>query len=157
MSFNPDKSHTLTLSLQNDHLANPPINFLHNPLEEVESLKCLGLTMSYNLSWANHRVVLHTSPESRLSLLPTGGRAQPVVVLVSPKTLAFLINLTFFAFHFTKICGLCSNLSSVKHHLVVSTSLNILLLSETQLSSYVLVNYSLHIPNCNLYSSFHFK
>ena len=37
MSFNPDKSHTLTISPQKDHPANPPIYFLNNPLEEVQS------------------------------------------------------------------------------------------------------------------------
>ena len=34
VSFNPDKSHTLTVSLQKDCLANSPIYTL-NPLEEV--------------------------------------------------------------------------------------------------------------------------
>ena len=54
MSFNPDKSHTLTISLWKDHLKNPPINFLGSPLEEVQSFKLLGLTISHDLSWANH-------------------------------------------------------------------------------------------------------
>ena len=50
MSFIPDKSHTLTISLQKDHLATPPIYFLNNPLEEVQSLKFLGPTISHDLS-----------------------------------------------------------------------------------------------------------
>ena len=60
MSFNPDKSHTLTISLQKEHLANPPIHFLNNPLEEVQSLKLLvnGLTISTDLSMANHILML---------------------------------------------------------------------------------------------------
>ena len=33
MSFNLHKSHTLSISLQKDHLANPPIYFLNNHLE----------------------------------------------------------------------------------------------------------------------------
>jgi len=39
MSFNPGKSHTLTISLQKDCLANSPIHFLNNHLEEVQSVK----------------------------------------------------------------------------------------------------------------------
>ena len=48
MSFNHDKSHILTISLQKDHLANP-IYFLNNPLEEVQSPKLLGLTIGRDL------------------------------------------------------------------------------------------------------------
>ena len=54
MSFNQDKSQTLTLSLQNNRLANNPIYFLNKPLEDVKSLKCLDLTISHDLSWADH-------------------------------------------------------------------------------------------------------
>ena len=54
MSFNPDKSHTLMLSLRKDHMANPPIYLLSNPLEEVQSLKLLDFTIGHDLSWANH-------------------------------------------------------------------------------------------------------
>ena len=50
MSFNPDKSQTLTLSLRKDHLENPPIYFLNNPLEGVLSFKLLGLTICHDLS-----------------------------------------------------------------------------------------------------------
>ena len=46
MSFNPEQSHTLTISLQKDHTANPPIYFLNNPLKEDKSLKLKGLTIS---------------------------------------------------------------------------------------------------------------
>ena len=54
MSFNPDKSHTLTMSLRKDRLENPPIHFLNNPLEEVLSFKLLGLTICHDLSWEIH-------------------------------------------------------------------------------------------------------
>ncbi len=54
MSFNPDKSHTLTMSLRKDRLENPPIHFLNNPLEEVLSFKLLGLTICHDLSWESH-------------------------------------------------------------------------------------------------------
>ena len=53
MPFNSDKSRTLTISLQKDHLANP-LFFLHNPLEKIQSLKLMGFTISHDLSWANH-------------------------------------------------------------------------------------------------------
>ena len=52
MSFNPDKSHILTFSLRKDHLANSPIYFLNNPLQE--SFKLLGLTIRHDLSWAKY-------------------------------------------------------------------------------------------------------
>ena len=44
MSFNPEKSHTLTHSLRKDRSASPPIYFLNNCLKEVQSLKLFGLT-----------------------------------------------------------------------------------------------------------------
>ena len=53
MSFNPDKYHTLTLSLQKDCMSNLPIYFLSNPLEG-HSLILVGLTVSRDLSWANN-------------------------------------------------------------------------------------------------------
>ena len=57
MSFNPDKSQTLTVSLRKDHLKPPPpppIDFLNNPLEEVRSFNLLGLTICHDLSWESH-------------------------------------------------------------------------------------------------------
>ena len=47
--LNANKSHTLTLSLRKDHLANPSIDLLNKPFE-VESLKPLTFTRSYDLS-----------------------------------------------------------------------------------------------------------
>jgi len=50
-SFNPDKSHTLTMSLQKDCLEHPPPHLLlNNPLEEILSFKLLGLTICHDLS-----------------------------------------------------------------------------------------------------------
>ncbi len=54
MSFNPHKSHTRPIALRKDCLANPHIYFLNNLLEELQSFKLLGLTISHYLSWANH-------------------------------------------------------------------------------------------------------
>ena len=67
MSFNPDKSHTLTISLKKHHMANPPIYFLNNPLEEVKSLKCLGLAISRDLCLEKPHLKV-----SLQSQLPTG-------------------------------------------------------------------------------------
>ena len=50
MSFNPDKSHTFTLSFRKDRLEKTPIHFLTNPLEEALSFKLLGLTICHDLS-----------------------------------------------------------------------------------------------------------
>ena len=58
MSFHTDKSHTFILSLWKDHLVNPSIYFLNKPLEELQSLQLLGLTISYDISWANHRSMI---------------------------------------------------------------------------------------------------
>ena len=69
MSFNPDKSHTLAVSLRKDHLANPPIYFLYNPLEAVQSFKLLGLSISHSLSWANHISKLASKISCRLGIL----------------------------------------------------------------------------------------
>ena len=55
MSFNPDKSHTLTMFLRKDRLDPPtPICFLNNALEEVLSFKLLGLSICPDLSWERH-------------------------------------------------------------------------------------------------------
>ena len=69
MSFNPDKSHTLTLSLRKDCLENPPIHFLNNPLEEVLSFKLLGLTICYDLFWESHISNLASKASPRLGIL----------------------------------------------------------------------------------------
>ena len=54
MSFNPDKSHTLTVSLRKDCLETPSIYFHNNPLEEVLSFKLMGLTICHDLFWESH-------------------------------------------------------------------------------------------------------
>ena len=69
MSFNPDKSHTLTMSLRKDHLEIPPIYFLNNPLEEVLSFKLLGLTICHDLSWESHISNLASKASRRLGIL----------------------------------------------------------------------------------------
>uniref|UniRef100_A0A8C4Q7D4 Uncharacterized protein n=1 Tax=Eptatretus burgeri TaxID=7764 RepID=A0A8C4Q7D4_EPTBU len=66
MSFNPDKSHTLGMSLRNE---NHPIYFLNNPLEEVLSFELLGLTISNDLSWESHISNLASKASCRLSIL----------------------------------------------------------------------------------------
>ena len=67
MSFNPDKSHTLTMSLRKDHLENPPIHFLNNPLEEVLSFKLRGLNICHDLSWESHISKLAFKASHRLT------------------------------------------------------------------------------------------
>ena len=69
MSFNPDKSHTLTMSLQKDDLENPPNHFLNSPLEEVLSFKLLGLTICHDLSWENYISNLASKSSCRLGIL----------------------------------------------------------------------------------------
>ena len=60
---------SLSLSLRKDRLANPPIYFFNNPLEEVQSFKLLGLTISHDLSWANHISKLDPKASHRLVIL----------------------------------------------------------------------------------------
>ena len=69
MSFIPDKSHTFIISLRQNHRANPPIYFLNIPLEEVQSFKLLGLSISHDLSWANHISKLASKDSRQLSIL----------------------------------------------------------------------------------------
>jgi len=69
MSFNPDKSHTLTISLQKDHLANPPFYSLNNPPEEVRSFSQLGLTISHDVSWTNSISKLASKANRQLGIL----------------------------------------------------------------------------------------
>ena len=69
MSFNPDKSHTLTMSLQKDHLENSPIHFLNNPLEEVLSFKLLGLTICHDLTWEKNISNLASKASHQLGIL----------------------------------------------------------------------------------------
>ena len=66
MSFNPDKSHTLTMSLQKDRLENTTIYFFNNPLEEVLSFKLLCLTICHDLSWESHISNLASKASRRL-------------------------------------------------------------------------------------------
>ena len=68
MSFNPDKYHILTTSLRKDRLANPPIYFLNNPLEVVQSFKFLGLTISHDLSVANNILKLASKASCRMDI-----------------------------------------------------------------------------------------
>ena len=65
MSFNPDKS---TPSFRKDRLANPPMYFLNEPLEEVKSLKLLGFTINHNLSLAGHISKIVFKASSRLGM-----------------------------------------------------------------------------------------
>ena len=69
MSFNPDKSYTLTMSLRKDRLENPPIHFLNNPLEEVLSFRLLGLAICHDLSWESHISNLASKASRRLGIL----------------------------------------------------------------------------------------
>ena len=69
MSFNPDKSHTLTMSLRKDHLENSPIHFLNNPLEEVLSFNLMGLTICHDLSWESHISNVASKANRRLGIL----------------------------------------------------------------------------------------
>ena len=55
--------------LRKDRLANPPTYFPNNSLEEVQSLKLLGLTISYDFSWANQISNLASKASSRLGIL----------------------------------------------------------------------------------------
>jgi len=52
-----------------DRLVNPPIDLLNNPLEEVQSFKLLGLTISHDLSWANHIPKLVSKASHQLGIL----------------------------------------------------------------------------------------
>ena len=49
-SFNPEKSHNVTRSLQNGRQRDPPLYFLGHPLKEVNSLELINLTNSHGLS-----------------------------------------------------------------------------------------------------------
>ena len=69
MSFNPDKSHTLTISLRKDRLETTPIYFLNNLLEEVLSFKLLGFTICHDLSWESHISKLVSKESHRLGIL----------------------------------------------------------------------------------------
>ena len=69
MSFNPDKSHALTMSPRKDRLENPPIHFLNNPLEDVLSFKLLGLTICHDLSWESHISNLASKASRGLGIL----------------------------------------------------------------------------------------
>ena len=69
VSFNPDKSRDHDISFQKNHLANPPIYFLNSPLEEVQSFKLPGLTISYDLFSANHISKLASNVSRRLGIL----------------------------------------------------------------------------------------
>ena len=70
MSFHPEKSHTLTLHLSERTVwPTPPIYLLNNPLKEVQSFKLLGLTLSHDLSWANHISKLASKASRRLGTL----------------------------------------------------------------------------------------
>ena len=70
MSFNPDKSHTLTISQSKRTIwKKTPIYFLNNPLEEVLSFKLLGLTICHDLSWESHISNLASKASRLLGIL----------------------------------------------------------------------------------------
>ena len=60
---------TLYLFPRKDHLANPPIYFLNNSLEEIQSFKILGFTIRRDLSWRkpHFKVGLQSQPGHALS------------------------------------------------------------------------------------------
>jgi len=68
MSFNPNKSHTLTVSLKKDRLEPPTIDFVNNPLEEVLSFKLMGLTICNDLSCKIHISKLPSKASRRLDI-----------------------------------------------------------------------------------------
>ena len=68
ISFNPDKSHTHYLSPKGPS-ENPPFCFVNNRFEEVQSFKLLDLTISHDLSWANHISKLAFKASHRLDIL----------------------------------------------------------------------------------------
>ena len=57
------------ISLQKDRLETLSIYFLNNPLEEVQSFKLQGLTISHDLSWTNHILKLASKASGRLGIL----------------------------------------------------------------------------------------
>ena len=71
MSFNPDKSHTLTMSLGKDCLDPPPpspIYFLNNSLE-VLSFRLLQLTICHDLCYESYISKLASKASRRLGIL----------------------------------------------------------------------------------------
>ena len=53
VKFSPPKTKSLTLSKKQKQRA-PPLTFGNTPIEEIDSHKHLGVTLSHNLSWGEH-------------------------------------------------------------------------------------------------------
>ena len=54
LSFNPVKCKFMVLSRKKVRTTPPPLNLLDSEIEQVDSIKYLGLTINDNLSWSDH-------------------------------------------------------------------------------------------------------
>ena len=54
LSFNPVKCKFMVLSRKKVRTTPPPLNLLGFEIEQVDSIKYLGLTINDNLSWSDH-------------------------------------------------------------------------------------------------------
>ena len=54
LSFNPVKCKSMVLSRKKVRTTPPPLNLLGSEIEQVDSIKYLGLTINDNLSWSDH-------------------------------------------------------------------------------------------------------
>ena len=82
VTFNANKTQGLVISRCRDNNSHPPLFFLGSQVQDVDSIKFLGLTIEGKLSWSNHVASLSKKAGRRTGLLKKASQVLPQSLLL---------------------------------------------------------------------------